>query len=53
MALLQEAYQIALEDEKSFKKKDIFSNIVESFLENDMYLETIKMYYVEIQRKSG
>lgn len=34
MELLQESYQIALDDEKSFKKKDIFNIIVESFVEN-------------------
>lgn len=50
---MKEAYTIALEDEKSFKKKDIFNLIVESFLENEMYEETIKMYYDHIKMKNG
>ena len=51
--ILQEAYQIAMEEEKSFKKKDIFTLIVETYLENDLIEESIKMYYENIKYKNG
>lgn len=51
--ILQQAYQIAMEEEKSFKKKDIFTLIVETYLENDLIEESIKMYYENIKYKNG
>ena len=32
MELLQESYRIAMEDEKSFKKKEILGSIIENFI---------------------
>lgn len=42
-----------MEEEKSFKKKDIFTLIVETYLENDLIEESIKMYYENIKYKNG
>jgi hypothetical protein len=37
--LLKTAYTTALDDPKSYKKKEIFNMMVEAFLENDILPE--------------
>lgn len=42
-----------MEDDKSFKKKQIFGIIIQSFLENELYEEAIQMYNDLIKSKNG
>lgn len=51
--LLQDAYQSSLEQEKSFKKKDLFYQIVGVLLENDLFAAVEKMYLDQIKYLNG
>ena len=53
LELLHEAYQISLEDEKSFKQKETFNLMIEIYLDNDLLEEAIKLYYENIKVKLG
>ncbi len=50
---MQEAYQSALDEEKSFKKKDLFYQIVSVLLENDLFAAVEKMYMDQIKYLNG
>ena len=51
--ILQEAYQSALEDDKSFKKKDLFYQIVGVMLDNDLFAGVERMYMDQIKYLNG
>lgn len=51
--LLQDAYQSSLEEEKSFKKKDLFYQIIGVLLENELYPAVEKMYMDQIKYLNG
>lgn len=51
--ILQEAYSSALEDEKSFKRKDLFYQIVGVMLDNDLFAGVEKMYLDQIKYLNG
>jgi hypothetical protein len=51
--ILHEAYKIAQEEEKCYQKREVFGVLVESFLENELYDETISLYEDSIQSKKG
>ena len=41
---LKDAYAASLEDEKSFKKDELFNNIILAYLENDVFFEVERMH---------
>ena len=42
--LLEQCYKSSLEDEKSFKKKDLFYQVVQVYLDNDLYPAVERIY---------
>jgi hypothetical protein len=51
--ILETAYKESLEEEKSFKKKDLFYQIVQVYLENDLYPAVEKIYHEQIKYLNG
>ena len=53
VALLQDAYKTCTGEEKSYKKTDIFNQIIQVYLENEIYFEAERMYIEEIKARGG
>ena len=51
--LLEQCYKSSLEDEKSFKKKDLFYQVVQVYLDNDLYPAVERIYQEQIQFLEG
>ena len=51
--MLEECYRSALDEEKSFKQKELFYQIVQVYLENDLYPAVEKLYHDQIKYLNG
>lgn len=50
MEILKTTYDTIFEDEKSFKKKELFNQIIQAFAETGVYSEIERMYHGLIKR---
>lgn len=48
--ILKTTYETIFEDEKSFKKKELFNQIIQAFAETGVYSEIERMYHNLIKR---